>query len=224
MAMIPQYRRLLPVGRSLLTVALEGAMGRRGRPNMGFSAGPMTRGGRRPVGQKFGPKAQARLQEAHALKQSGRFAEAAAQFSEMAAIARERDRPRMASYLSAQAAQCHAKAGDQQGLVQATELALADARTEADPDHSSRTFGELLSSLQGTAFAAAAPQLDTAIRNALGVAPHAPAAAPAVPNRTMQRQLPSECSACGGPVSAAEVKFTESGHADCPYCGSILTA
>jgi hypothetical protein len=198
-------------------------MGRRGRPGMGFGTGPMMRGGRRTTEQKLGPKAQARLQEAHALKQSGRFAEAAATFTEMAAIARERDRPRMASYLSAQAAQCHAKAGNQQGLVQATELALSDAREEADPDHSSRTFGELLASLQGTAFEGAAPQFDGAIRNALGVAPSAPATM-AAPNRSMQRHLPSDCSSCGAPVSAADIKFTETGHADCPYCGSILTA
>jgi hypothetical protein len=204
-------------------------MGRRGRPNMGLGAGPMMRGGRRAGGQKLGEGARARLLEAHQLKKAGRFAEAAAKFSEMAAMARERDKPRMASYLGAQAAQCHAQAGDQQGLVQATELALSDARTEADPEHSSRTFGELLSSLSGTAFAGAAPQFDSAIRTALGVAPHTPTAAAVTPNRTapnrtQQRHLPTECGSCGAPVSATEVKFNESGHADCPYCGCILTA
>ena len=197
-------------------------MGRRGRPMTGFGQGPMMRGGRRATGQRLGPNVRAQLMEAHELKRSGRFAEAAARFDQMAAIARERDRRRMSAYLFAQAAQWHARAGSQQALIASTQNAIQDAKLEGDPDHSARTFGELLGSLQGTAFAAAKPQLETAIRDALGVAPVA--SAPAVANRSQQRSLPGECEACGAPVSAGLVKFTAEGHADCPYCGSILTA
>lgn len=201
-------------------------MGRRGRPGMGFGAGPQVRGGRRAAGQKLGPQARARLLEAHDLKRSGQFALAAARFSEMAGIARERGMPRMAATLSAQAAQCHARAGDQNGLVAATEAAIADAKVDGDAEHSARTFGELVGALQGTAFAAAGGQIEGAIRGALGVTPVAPGAPAdaASMSRSMRRQLPAECAACGAPVSAAEVKFLESGDADCPYCGSILTA
>jgi hypothetical protein len=200
-------------------------MGRRGRPGMGLGTGPAMRGGRRPGGQRIGPGARARLLEAHELKRSGKFAEAAAKFTEMAAMARERGMPRMAATLSAKAAQCHARAGNQQGLISSTEAAIADAKLDADPEHSSRTFGELLGSLQGTTFGAAAPQIEGAIRNALGVAPTvASAAATGDVNRSMRRQIPAECDACGAPVSSADVKFNETGHADCPYCGSVLTA
>jgi hypothetical protein len=162
--------------------------------------------------------------EAHQLKRSGQYAEAAARFSEMAGIARERGMPRMAATLAAQAAQCHARAGNQQGLIASTEAAIADAKLEGDPQHAARTFGELLGSLDGTTFAGAKGQLDGAIRNAIGVAPVVPAAATADVNRTLRRQLPAECDSCGAPVSSAEVKFNDDGNADCPYCGSILTA
>jgi hypothetical protein len=202
----------------------EAEMGRRGRPGMGLGAGPMMRGGRRPVGQRVGPGARARLLEAHELKRQGKFADAAARFTEMAAMARERGMPRMASTLSAQAAQCHAQAGNQQGLIASTEAAIGDAKVEGDAEHSSRTFGELLGSLSGTQFGAAAPQFEGAIRNALGVAPAMNAGAGADVNRTMRRQIPAECEGCGAPVSSADVKFNDTGHADCPYCGSILTA
>lgn len=198
-------------------------MGRRGRPMMGLGQGPTVRGGRRAMGQRLGPNARAQLLEAHQLKQAGRFAEAAARFDQMGAIARERARPRMSAYLFAQAAQCHARAGNQQALIASTQNAVADAKLEGDADHSARTFGELVGSLQGTAFAGAKPQIESAIRDALGVAPAAPAA-PAAANRSQQRSLPGECEACGAPVSATLVKFTAEGHADCPYCGSILTA
>jgi hypothetical protein len=176
------------------------------------------------AGQRIGPGARARLMEAHQLKRNGQFAEAAARFTEMAGIARERGMPRMASTLAAQAAQCHARAGNQQGLIAATEAAIADAKVEGDSHHASRTFGELLGSLDGTSFAGAKGDMDGAIRAALGVAPAVASGPTADVNRSMRRQLPGECDACGAPVSAAEVKFPEDGHADCPYCGSILTA
>ncbi|MEQ1503350.1 MAG: hypothetical protein ABMB14_14020, partial [Myxococcota bacterium] len=185
--------------------------------------GPAVRGGRR-AGEKLGPQVRARLMEAHQLKQSGQYALAAAKFTEMAQIARERGRSRIATTLWAQAAQCHAKAGNQQGLTEATQSAIAEAQLEADTDHSSRAFGELLGSLQGTAFAGATPQLEGAIRTAIGVAPVASTAPVGEVNRSLRRNLPSECEGCGAPVSSAEVKFNASGNADCPYCGSILTA
>ena len=215
-------------------------MGRRGRPGMGLGAGPQMRGGRRPGGQKVGSGARQRLLEAHELKNSGRFAEAAVKFTELATMARERGMTRMAATLSAKAAQCHAQSGNQQGLISNTELALGDAKMEGDADHSSRTFGELLGSLVGTPFGGAVPQLEGAIRNALGVVPKVPvrpagsvgiadalgagAALASDVNRTMRRQIPAECGSCGAPVMAADVKFNDAGHADCPYCGCILTA
>lgn len=197
-------------------------MGRRGRPSAGMGSGPMVRGGRRTSAQKLGAGTRAKLQEAHQFKAGGQSAEAAARFDEVAGVASDRGFPRMASYLAAQAAQCHAKAGNQQGFLAATEKAIAEGKLEADSDHAARTFGELLAGLQDTGFAAAVPELEGAIRQALGVAPHPPGTAQ--PNRSRQRHLPSECEACGGKVSAELVKYNEIGQADCPYCSSILTA
>ncbi len=34
--------------------------------------------------------------------------------------------------------------------------------------------------------------------------------------------LPSNCPKCGGPIRSAEVKWTGSQSADCPYCGAKL--
>jgi hypothetical protein len=198
-------------------------MGRRGRPGMGLNAGPAMRGGRRQAGQRLGPGARQQLQEAHQLKQSGRFAEAAAKFDTMGGIARERGMSRMSAWLFAQAAQCHAKAGDRRALVSSTENAISDARLEGDARHSARTFGELVGSLDGTPFAGAKGDIEGAIRNALGVAPSV-GGEPVAVNRSQSRGLPTECDGCGAPVSASLVKFTEDGHADCPYCGSVLTA
>jgi hypothetical protein len=189
---------------------------------MGFGAGPAMRGGRRAGGQRLGPVARQMLQEAHQLKESGKLAEAAAKFDSMGAIARERGLRRMSAHLYAQAAQCHAKLGDRQALVASTENAIADARMEGDASHSARTFGELLGSLDGTAFAGAKGDFEGAIRNAIGVAPSA--GGPGSVNRSQTRHLPTECDSCGAPVSASLVKITEDGHADCPYCGSVLTA
>jgi hypothetical protein len=190
---------------------------------MGMGAGPMLRGGRRAGAQRIGPVARQRLMEAHELKASGQFAAAATRFDELAAIARERGMPRMATTLAAQAAQCHAKAGNQQGLLASAEAAIGAAQVDGDQQHSARTFGELLGSLDGTAFAGAKDQFDGAIRTALGVTPTTAAPAVGEVNRNQRRTLPAECDNCGAPVESASVKFNDDGNADCPFCGSILT-
>lgn len=197
-------------------------MGRRGRPGTGFGTGPMVRGGRRVQEQKLGPKARTLLLEAHQHRRNNQFTEAASELSAVAAIARERAMVRMASFLSAQAAICCAKAGDQQGLIAATELAITDAKIEGDADYSSRTFGALLASLEGTPFSNVAVDLDKAIRTALGTVPQAQIKA--APNRSMQRHLPTECASCGATFTAGDVSFHDTGRADCPSCGSVLDA
>lgn len=198
-------------------------MGRRGRPGTGFGAGPAMRGGRRAAGQRLGPVARQKLQEAHQLEQAGQLAEAATRFDAMGGIARDRGLRRMSTFLFARAAQCHAKVGDRDAFVASTENALADARMQGDPSHSARTFGALLDALEGTPFADARADFEAAIRNAVGVAPAAPGEQGVV-NRSQARGLPTECDSCGAPVQPALVKVTDDGHADCPYCGSILTA
>lgn len=198
-------------------------MGRRGRPGMGFGTGPLVRGGRRGGGG-LGVRAREQLAAARALAEGGQFAEAAAAYSRMAGIARERGMPRMAATLGARAARCHARAGDRQGLISSLEAAIGDAKVEGDADYSARTFGDLLTGLKDTQFAGATADMEGAIRQALGVSPATPPAEAQALGRSVRRHLPSECDGCGAPVSSAELRFNERGDADCPYCGSILTA
>ena len=201
-------------------------MGRRGRPGRGMGAGPAMRGGRRRGGKGgLGEKARALLKEAREHAERGEHAEAAALFSRMAGVARERGMPRMASTLAVRAAQCQAKIGDREGLIASTEAAIGDAKREGDSGHAARNFGDLLSSLQGTAFASASPEIEGAIRSALGVSPDTGDGNANVDvNRSMRRHMPSECDACGAPVSSEGLRFNESGHADCPLCGTVLTS
>lgn len=198
-------------------------MARRGRPGMGFGSGPMMRGGRRVGEQRIGAVARQRLAEAHELEGRGEHATAAARFREVAGICRDRGLSRMATTLSAKAARCFARVGDEQGFVGATEAAIGDARLEADPQHAARTFGELLAGLEGTKFAGGRDALDAAIRSAVGIAPALPAAAGEV-NRNQRRTVPEECEHCGAGLASVALRFNDDGSADCPFCGSVLTA
>lgn len=198
-------------------------MGRRGRPSMGFGTGPMLRGGRRTE-QKLGPKLREKLLEGMKEEGDGAFAQAAAKLSEVAAIARERGMARVASSLSARAARCCAKGGDQAGMLAATELAIGDARLEADAEHASRTFGDLLVTIDGSSLSNLAPEIEAAIRSALGTAPQRERPKAGAPNRNLQRHLPSECPACGLKITAEELLFDGTGRADCPACSTILVA
>ena len=198
-------------------------MGRRGRPGAGFGAGPMVRGGRRSAAV-LGDRAREQIAEAHQLAASGQWAEAAPALSRLAGIARERGLSRMAATLGARAAQGYARTGDRDAFLAATEAAIGDAKVEGDADHGSRTFGELLAAVSDTTFSGLVPDLEGAIRQALGATPTRPSAEAPTMGRSVRRHLPASCEACGSDVEGATLRFNERGDADCPTCGSVLTS
>jgi hypothetical protein len=192
---------------------------------MGFTGGPVVRGGRRIQEQRIGPGARARVMEAHRLESDGQLSPAAGAFAEVARITRERSLTRMATFLAAGAARCSAKAGDRDGFVQNAELAIGAAKLEGDAGFSARTFGALVASLSQTPFAAGAPSFAEAVHQAVGVAPSVAIvdAPTAEASRSWRRHLPGECTGCGGAVASDAVVFNDDGTADCTYCGSVLT-
>lgn len=184
--------------------------------------GPMRRGGRRSAGNRLGDVARQRLMEAHQRYQDGQYAEAAERFGRMAEVARERNMPQIAAHLSAKAAASHAQLGDAGQMRSWLDRAVSDARQVTDKDRTARTFGTLVQVLRGSPLAGSADEIEAELRQQLGVTPKASEGGGTV-NRSMRRQLPQRCSACGAPVSGAEVQFNEDGSADCNFCGSILT-
>ena len=202
---------------------VEARVGRRGGPRAHqLGTGPTRQGGRRVAGQRLGDAARRRLLEARDLFREGAFANAAENFGQMAAIARERGMPRIATHLSARAAACHAKLGATAAFEEWVAQAVADARQDGDKERTSRTFGALLGVLSDTPLAEHVDALRSRVQQELGVSPKERQGEGPVVNRSMRRQLPKVCGSCGAPVNPDEIAFNEDGSVDCNVCGDLL--
>lgn len=194
-------------------------MGQRARPGVGMGQGPLVRGGRRPGEHRLGDRARETLALAHAAWGEGRWSDAAPHFEKGALVCRDRGMFRSATWLGTLAAASRARAGDAPAALAALEAAIRDARADADRVHAAVVFGELLSFLAGTPLEAAVPDLERAIRDAVGAQPKPPGGAEV--NRVLKRIMASACDACGAPADPEKVRLSEDG-ADCPVCGAVL--
>lgn len=192
-------------------------MGQRGRPGV-FSQGPAVRGGKRIGEQRLGERARDTLAAAHEAWAGGRWAEAGAGFAKGVRICRDRGMHRSAAWLGTLEAAAHAKGGDARAALGAVEGALADARADGDRSHAASVFGELLAALAGTPLEASVPDLERAIREAVGVAPRA---RDQELNRSDKRTLPGRCDVCGVAPDPEKVRPSDDG-SDCQLCGSVL--
>lgn len=191
-------------------------MGFRGRG--GFGQGPLVRGGRRSAVERLSPQTREALVAAHQAVAQGRWADAAAAFDRLGAVADQRQLPRIAAFLYARAATAHARAGARDPMLASAENGLRNAVAARDAGHSARIFGAYLAALKETDLAAGEPAIREAVRKALGMAPRDPSHQ--APTRDQLRNLPAACEVCGTALDGTALHVTEDGHADCPTCGT----
>ncbi len=169
------------------------------------------------------------LMQAHSLRASGRPAEAAQIFAQLAEGAQGHGRPRRAAQLRLQAARSLADGGDGRGALAQAQAALTLLIGAGRERRALRLLVPLVADWRQRGLTAEADELQRQME-AGGDWPSTPpppeAASPAPTGR-----LPAKCPSCGGPVRADEVDWIEpdpgapAGHpsaAECPYCGSIL--
>lgn len=199
-------------------------MGRRGR---GMGRQRMNRPGprRSPGARKdtaLGPNAQQRLREAHDQLKSGDPAAAAATFARMAEVAAGKGRHGMATHLALQGVRAHAHAGDTDAATGLAATAVQYGAPAQNQRKVAQRFSKAVKALRDAGHDAAADAVAETARTKMQIQklPEVPEAQPV--NRAVRRSLPKQCSACGAPVSSAEVAFGENGTADCHYCGTVL--
>ncbi len=171
-----------------------------------------------PVGPGgAGPQA---LQQAFQMLDSGRYAEAAAAFWQLAEALRERGMPVRAGKLAMQAASAYLQAGDPNAALQCGRQGLALFVRGGRPGLAVRLTSRMVHALRERGYAAQADALQAEVNQHLaGVAPEpAPFGAPAVGHG----DLPAHCSACGGPLRPDEVDWLDATTAECPYCGNPI--
>ncbi len=155
----------------------------------------------------------ARLRQAHRHRAEGRYAQAAAEYSELAELAERRQAPQ-APRLYLAAGRAAIEAGDleagQRYLLHGLELLERDG----PPSRLRQVIQRIIGELESDGHHALAEQIE-AFAQQHGVEPEAV-------ERQRRGRLPPKCPQCGGTVHPADVDWIDSQSAECGYCGSVL--
>lgn len=172
---------------------------------------------RRPIlGRALRPRLhpfRRRLRQAHRWMETGRPADAAQSFDELAQTALDHDRP-IASQLFIQAGRAYLAAGN----LERAELTLTQGirlMIEQDDPRLGPVAQRLAADLRGGSHS----DLADAIQQLL------PPPLPAVAHQTAKQRthaLPAKCPYCGGSVHSDQVDRTDPERPACAYCGSPL--
>ena len=148
------------------------------------------------------------------LFEEGKFDKAADAFDDLAQEAEEKGRLVQAAHLTARAARCYLQLDDVDAAYERGKKAL-DLFKQAERPAAARRVGERMAkALKDRGRQAEAEALERELKEL------------PVPSRPGERRgtLPGKCHQCGGPVRESEADWVGPSSAECPYCGSILTA
>lgn len=162
-------------------------------------------------------RARQKLVRARELFDRGDFAAAAPIFEELAQAAERRGMLDRAGDLRLELARCHIKldsmeSADQEGL-HALQLFLRARR----PLKVRRLLPRMVAMLEQHGRHEEAKELREKAEQLLGPKVARPAMA-------ARGALPGKCPNCGGPIKPDEVHWVGRGSAECPYCGSVVSA
>jgi hypothetical protein len=171
------------------------------------------------------PRPRELLAEAHSLEASGKYADAAALFAQLADEAFQRGMPDRAGNLNLQAARCYASGGDS---ASALARARAGLRLLVQAEREHRAAVACRQAIEGFRARGFKQEADTLAREFpdLVEATEEELDEEGAPTAAAERRghLPPKCPSCGGPLRAADVDWIDDLTAECPYCGSGVRA
>lgn len=183
-------------------------MFRRARPLRRFAPG-------RPPRNPIAPALMALLMNANRLADSGRYAEAAPMFGQLAQEAEKHQKLGQAVRLHVRAAECYGQTGNKTALMNHARRALSLAQNSGDSQRAATLLQRLTQALNEHGLRAEAETLQREFGGMMGLAP-AGAPPPA------SRRLPATCPQCAAPVRNDEVDWIDEDSAECAYCGGVI--
>ncbi len=171
--------------------------------------------------RRIGPRRK--LGRAKELLNGGKFDEAARIFENLAQEAQGRGMLDRAGDLRLQAARCYIQLNnieraDQEGM-RALRLFLRARR----PRKVRRLLPKMVAALEKHGKHKEAQELREKAEQLLGPLPARAGAGPGA-GPGPRGKLPGKCPNCGGPIKPDEVNWVGRGSAECPYCGSVVSA
>ena len=179
----------------------------------------MRRGFRRAMIRNAQPKVPPMLRQAHALMESGRYAEAAEAFEKLARGAETRNHQRTPQ-LYLRAGRAHIKAGHKPAGFAFVKKGLGLLWNR--PAQLSRLGNLTVTELNEVGMQAEAVELTEWLKTALPAAPAGIKMGAAEPVK--KPVLPTRCPECGGPLRADEVEWLDEVTAECTWCGNAIRA
>lgn len=174
----------------------------------------------RPLRRALRPAIPPALMRANELLASGNYPAAAEAFEQLARGAQTRGLPHDAQ-LFLQAGRCRLLAGQAQAGVTDLKQGLAIIAGRANWPRLVNAARRAAADLRGRGLTAEAAEIETWLAQTL---PAGFAAGAAAPSPARSRLLPTNCPACGAPLHADEVEWSDEFTAECPYCGAAVRA
>jgi hypothetical protein len=162
------------------------------------------------------------MMEARASFERGDFARAAAIFEELARAAEQRGMLDRTGDLRLQMARCFIKL---EGIDRANAESMHALRLflrARRPVKVRRLLPKIIAFLEEHGRHDEAEELRHVADELLGSLPGG--RGPRTNARAQQGNLPGKCPSCAGPIKPNEVNWVGRGSAECPYCGSAVTA
>lgn len=180
---------------------------------------------RRPIRRTIGPGAPARVELARAreLFQQGDFGAAAPVFEQLARGAEQRGMLDAAGDLRLQLARCYLELSKPDLADDEARHALGLFLRARRPMKVRRLLPKVIAALEQHGRHAEAQELQAKAEQLLGPMP-AGAGPTGLGRAGTPAALPGQCSNCGAPLKPSEVNWIGSRSAECPYCGSVVSA
>jgi tetratricopeptide (TPR) repeat protein len=172
---------------------------------------------RRPLGT-----ARRKLMEARELLERGEFAAAAAMFEELAHAAEQRGMLDRAGDLRLQGARCFIRLDEIDRANRESMRALRLFLRARRPVKGRRLLPKIIAYLEEQGRHDEARELREKAEELLEGLPSG--RMPGAGDRLVPGKLPGKCPNCGGPIKPNEVNWVGRGSAECPYCGSVVSA
>ena len=182
-------------------------MFRRSRPLRRFAPG-------RPPRNPIAPALMALLMNANHLADSGRDAEAAPIFSQLAQEAEKHQKLGQAVRLHARAAECYGQTGNKTALMHHSRRALSLAQSSGDSQRATNLLQRVSQAMRDHGFQSEADMLQREFGGLM-----APAGTPPI---VASKRLPPTCPQCAAPVRSDEVDWIDDDSAECAYCGGVI--
>ena len=156
------------------------------------------------------------MDQAQALLNNGRPAEAAEHLQNLAAEAESSGRLKQAANLHAAAAHALVAAGEESGALAEAETALVQFDRLGMAGRAPTFRRNIAERMRASSMADAAARLEG------WGGPAAVRPAPAGGTAPTRGRLPAKCPHCGGPVRSNEVDWIDAHSAECDYCGGVV--